>query len=1247
MPQDEQHSHELGSSSKASQKGLPDPSASDKSRALQSLAPKYNQEHHEIYVKHLQRAVEDDRNRNIALTGHYGTGKSSILDKFLELQEGDSINAIRISISTLGSASDEDLNNQLQKELVKQLIYRSSPGEVKTSRFARTKEFKPSAALKDAIIPSALICSFFWLFDAFPHASSLAQVSAYLPILTLFALITGSVWWGRWVIGNKFISTLSAAGTSISFSSETKSYFDEYLEEIITYFEATGVDLVVFEDIDRFDEPRIFDSLRELNTLINAATAWKRDKPIRFIYAIKDSLFEAISSPESAGSSDAAHNANPRRFPDRIEAGQRELIRANRTKFFDLIVPVVPFLALTNSRDHLALLVSRLNLPEDTIVSRNLINLVGQHVTDMRLMQNICNEFVVFAEKLLWVDKDRQTPGVSADSLFAIVVYKNFHLGDFEKIAQRRSQLDRLEQFRKSIVAESIRNLEKIKSDAQKILASIDRHASVAPAKSEKFWTAIEAARIPLVAIIIDERKYVRTSTRDVYFWMSLKHSSDVIFQLQHEPTSTPQEWTLDNVKSRAPDAIDEDWLSTLPPCDSAADVSMLSHEISDLRGASYQFLLEHKEYGGDEGCFEKRLEECLSSKLSRELVKQGFLDRYYAEYSSIFHGAFLGIEVANFFRNCVWPNETDIYARFTTTTALDNILEQAPPDFTQTRSVLNLDIVDYLVANRENEAKDVARFIAQSDDEDTQAFLTAYLNEASHERFKFVRLLAKIPWSNLLTFLTNSAHMNDEADAINLFDAALLAAHLPIDFEVDDDVSKFFDAHYGDMSAMTGRLTPTQEKVVWGFIKKIRFSASDLTPVAEPLKHRLIEADMYSFSISNLRVVLGLEKHEFPNLDLILNVDSLYDRAIKNIDVYLEEALEDYPAEFVVFAPDILRVLLEDGGHDLDTETVKLLLKQSSPSSRIEDLTEVVETSWPILAESRRFTPSAANLAEYVSKYDLDEVLSKLLIQDSGEPIAVTEIDAGVKMDVEKIRSLAVTILNANEHLTLDQRVSLVTQIKDQAGIDYLPPDKITVFDDDLLSVCLKKRIVADSGETFEHFLRLGWEAIGTAFKTSDNASSFITPKLLDRYADQFLHDDLVPDELKRIVISDLNSYFPNKVGNEEPLARAAKLARELHTEMDLAAIEWAATLQVDPEDILWQLRRLIASGQEPLAIEVMQILASLEREWLGFGEASGYEFSVNRSDSLNHVLKYLAKRNLVQLPRGGPKGTKKVKIV
>ncbi|RYF48023.1 MAG: hypothetical protein EOO27_36280, partial [Comamonadaceae bacterium] len=54
---------------------------------LRSLAPDYNEDHHQTYVSRLNAAVSDPRNKNIALTGRYGAGKSSILDEFINGQE--------------------------------------------------------------------------------------------------------------------------------------------------------------------------------------------------------------------------------------------------------------------------------------------------------------------------------------------------------------------------------------------------------------------------------------------------------------------------------------------------------------------------------------------------------------------------------------------------------------------------------------------------------------------------------------------------------------------------------------------------------------------------------------------------------------------------------------------------------------------------------------------------------------------------------------------------------------------------------------------------------------------------------------------------------------------------------------------------------------------------------------------------------------------------------------------------------
>ena len=93
------------------------------------------------------------------------------------------------------------------------------------------------------------------------------------------------------------------------------SYFDKYLNEVLYLFENVDEDVVVFEDMDRFDASRIFERLREINTLVNLQRK-KDNKPVlRFFYLLRDDIF----------------------------------ISKDRTKFFDCIIPVVPVVDSSNS----------------------------------------------------------------------------------------------------------------------------------------------------------------------------------------------------------------------------------------------------------------------------------------------------------------------------------------------------------------------------------------------------------------------------------------------------------------------------------------------------------------------------------------------------------------------------------------------------------------------------------------------------------------------------------------------------------------------------------------------------------------------------------------------------------------------------------------------------------------------------------------------------------------------------------
>ena len=123
-------------------------------RELKSLRPCHDLEQHRIYVDALNNAIQQDEVKNIALSGPYGVGKSSILQGFRKDPDGkyrDDI--ITISLSTLGFSKSADSDsrhspdasispqtNQIQKEIVKQLLYRKPPNELPASRFKRIQK---------------------------------------------------------------------------------------------------------------------------------------------------------------------------------------------------------------------------------------------------------------------------------------------------------------------------------------------------------------------------------------------------------------------------------------------------------------------------------------------------------------------------------------------------------------------------------------------------------------------------------------------------------------------------------------------------------------------------------------------------------------------------------------------------------------------------------------------------------------------------------------------------------------------------------------------------------------------------------------------------------------------------------------------------------------------------------------------------------------------------------------------------
>src|SRR5699024_12429821 len=86
-------------------------------------------------------------------------------------------------------------------------------------------------------------------------------------------------------------SDLNFSGNEIEiFEENDDSYFDKYLNEVLYLFENSGADVIIFEDMDRYNVHQIFDKLREINILINNKRMKEKKVPLRFFYLLRDDI---------------------------------------------------------------------------------------------------------------------------------------------------------------------------------------------------------------------------------------------------------------------------------------------------------------------------------------------------------------------------------------------------------------------------------------------------------------------------------------------------------------------------------------------------------------------------------------------------------------------------------------------------------------------------------------------------------------------------------------------------------------------------------------------------------------------------------------------------------------------------------------------------------------------------------------------------------------------------------------------
>ncbi|WP_328325749.1 hypothetical protein OHA70_36330 [Kribbella sp. NBC_00382] len=394
-----------------------------------------------------------------------------------------------------------------------------------------------------------------------------------------------------------------------------------------------------------------------------------------------------------------------------------ETIRANRTKFFDLVIPVVPFISYRNARELLSALLKQAGI---TGIERPLVDLVARHTTDMRLLLNMRNEYLVFAERPL--EADKRAPGLTTSNLFALVAYKNLHLEDFEQISRRNSDLDNLYVDRRDLVRSCVAGLEKEKRDllanhvrVRSMQAIAERLGQKLARFAELAWKSSGYASWPQHCCQIGGDEFTSEQLATYEFWAAAPDAGSIDLVAINPPSGQRQRFlTLqrEDVNLLFSDAVEAGRWDKIDTEADSAKLARIDRDLAFVRGADFDDLAKARRFrlavDASEQTFAELVDATMRSELAGELVKRGYIDRNFALYAAQFYGDFTGVDVATFIVQNVQTNTMEAAYQFTSPGAVENLLAETDDDFTHSVSAYNIDVLNHLLSRHDVRADNI-----------------------------------------------------------------------------------------------------------------------------------------------------------------------------------------------------------------------------------------------------------------------------------------------------------------------------------------------------------------------------------------------------------------------------------------------------------------------------------------------------------------------------------------------------------
>lgn len=912
-----------------------------------------------------------------------------------------------------------------------------------------------------------------------------------------------------------------------------------------------------------------------------------------------------------------------------------ELKRANRTKFFDLIIPVVAFTSHTNARDIFASELTSSEYAELSTVIRRL----ASHVAEPRIIRNICNEYRVYSQALSAKDGSLQL-GLEHEKLFALMIYKSMYLNDYEKIRFGDSLID-------EFYSEFLKEKEKLLETKRKKLLTIKQSShffnlteTTVSQMGDKLISHLldleyrieeHDASASVDYVYLNDDKFNKEQLMTADFWQQLHQNGIITFSVEYSSSSNRYKIPRSNLETLFNISFDPERSLQERLKDFEAEKNDLEKQINDITFLDLDQLMTIGSFllstlSEVKEVLTTQAGELFGSSLLRNIVGYGYIDRFYPLYASVFQGKHLTANATAFLLHHLQGGKEAISYRLTDDEIQKLILETDSGDWS-TPGACNLDVLHCLISKRANyqwsdKESDIFEQIRGVMEMNPKLLRSSSRGILGGNNLDFKR--GYVEWcsefnpdifSDIIRFSSPSEETTD------LLNAAFSTISAEQEYPLGANEIEWLQGNLEKIKFFTEK-SAEEKWIKKGFSCLVDWNITigSLSLFCSEIQDLALQTCNFELNAANFK--LFVERHGSAAFDVLVDANT-------NFIGLLEEYIGSYIELFSVSDSIALEdpsprhfTLLEEVWNENSANVLEGLLNHSTKAdwNLSSPLVKIPVEFLPLLAEYGRIAKDLQTLMEYFDLCDRDRERALVLLPGG-------EIENSNLVDEKERIEFAYSVINISDgRLSTDQRLELIESLDLD---EYLTLDKINDLSGEYIVALLSKQLIPEDTELFSFIRDIPVQEQLLVVQNSEEFLSVLTPGLCS----EELLCALFTSSGTETVVKDalaLNprQYLGDNVGKELVdilLKYGLSGVKELR---DFESLMWAAELGGQPLLIVERL----ADGRDSYTIhQVEEILQMLGGKFAEIAAPTGKHPAFENTPAMRSLLDFLLEHGSV----------------